>query len=170
MEKILADFGVQPILLAAQIVNFLVVLFILQKLLYKPVLKVLDERKRRIEESLENAEKIQKELAETEAQRDKVLNEAIEEGKKIIAEASAQGNSLMVESQAKAKADMEAMMEQGRQMIVGEKEKMKSEVKGEVARMIEMSLEKVLGSALDSKTQGKLVDQAVKSIKDYEIY
>jgi len=129
-------------------------------------LKVLDERKKRIEESLANAEKIQKELEDTEAKRAQVLDEAIEEGKRIIAEASAQGNSLMVESQAKAKADMEAMMEQGRQMIVGEKEKMKVEVKGEVAKMIEMSLEKVLGSALDAKTQGKLVDQAVKSIKD----
>ena len=166
MEKILSDFGVQPILLAAQMVNFLVLLFILQKLLYKPLLKVLDERKKRIEESLANAEKIQKELEDTEAKRAQVLDEAIEEGKRIIAEASAQGNSLMVESQAKAKADMEAMMEQGRQMIVGEKEKMKVEVKGEVAKMIEMSLEKVLGSALDAKTQGKLVDQAVKSIKD----
>ena len=165
MEKVIADFGIDWRLLAAQVVNFLILLFILKKILYKPVITLLDERKKKIEESLANAEKIQKELEETELSREKVLNEAIEEGKRIIAEASAQGNALMIESQNKAKADMEAMMEQGRQMIVGEKEKMKTEVKGEVARMIEMSLEKVLGNALDSKTQGKLVDDAVKTMK-----
>lgn len=165
MDKIFADFGVNPILLAAQIVNFLVVLFILQKLVYKPLLKLLDERKRKIEESLENAEKIQLELEETELKRAQVIENAIEEGKKIISEATAQGSQMMAESQAKAKADMEAMMEQGMQMIAGEKEKMKTEVKTEVAAMIGMSLEKVLGSGLDSKAQTKLVEDAVKTIK-----
>lgn len=165
MDKIFADFGVNPILLAAQIVNFLVVLFILQKLVYKPLLKLLDERKRKIEESLENAEKIQLELEETELKRAQVIENAIEEGKKIISEATAQGSQMMAESQAKAKADMEAMMEQGMQMIAGEKEKMKTEVKTEVAAMIGMSMEKVLGSGLDEKSHKKLVDDAVKTIK-----
>lgn len=165
MEKVLSDFGVNPILLAAQVVNFLVLVFILHKLLYKPVLKLLDERKKKIEESLKNAEKIQLELEETEARREKVLNEAIEEGKRIISEASAQGALMMQESQAKAKEDMEAMMEQGKAMISGERDKMTREVKGEVARMIEMSMEKVLGGSLDLKAQSKLVDDAVKTIK-----
>lgn len=164
MEKVLTDFGVNPILLAAQVVNFLVLLFILKKILYKPVITLLDERKKKIEESLKNAEKIQKELEETEVNREKILADAIEEGKKIIAEASAQGNALMVESQNKAKADMEAMMEQGKAMIAGERDKMTREVKQDVARMIEMSMEKVLGG-IDAKSQQKLVDDAVKTIK-----
>jgi F-type H+-transporting ATPase subunit b len=165
MDKILSDFGVNPILLAAQIVNFLVLLFILQKLLYKPILKVLDERKRRVEESLANAEKIQKELEETEVKRQQIMDEAIEESKKIIAEATAAGNQIHADAQVKAKADAEAMMEQGMAMIAGEKDKMKAEIKTEVATMIEMSLEKVLGKALDSKSHQKLVDDAVKTIK-----
>lgn len=164
MEKVLSDFGVNPILLAAQVVNFLVLLFILKKLLYKPVITLLDERKKKIEDSLANAEKIQKELEETEVRREKVLAEAIEEGKRIIAEATAAGNALMIESQNKAKADMEAMIEQGKAMIAGERDKMTREVKQDVARMIEMSMEKVL-VGLDSKSQQKLVDDAVKSIK-----
>lgn len=165
MEKILSDFGVQPILLLAQVVNFLVLLFILQKLLYKPIIKVLEERKRKIEESLNNAEKIQKELEETEAKRIQVMDEVIEESKKIIAQAQLQSNILKEESQEKTKKEMEEMMQQGMQMIAGEKEKMKSEVKSEVATMIKMSLEKVLGKALDSKMQQKLVEESVKTIK-----
>lgn len=164
MEKVLSDFGVNPILLAAQAVNFLVLLFILKKILYKPLIALLDERKRRIEESLKNAEKIQKDLEETEIKREQVLNEAIKEGKRIIAEASAQGNALIIESQNKAKVDMEAMIDQGKAMIEGERDRMIREVKQDVARMIEMSMEKVLGG-LDSKAQQKLMDDAVKSIK-----
>lgn len=165
MEKILSDFGINPILFAAQIVNFVVLLFILKKLLYKPVLKLLDERKQKIEESLANAEKIQKELAETEIRRDEVLNQSIMEGKKIVEEATVSAGQIVADAHTKAQADMQQMMDQGMQMIAGEKEKMKTEVKGEVAAMIQMSLEKVLGSALDSKSQQKLVEDAVKTIK-----
>lgn len=165
MEKILSDFGINPILLAAQIVNFLVLLFILKKLLYKPILKMLDERKKKIEESLENAEKIQKELEETEVRRDEILNKSIDEAKKIVDEANVAAAQIHADAQVKAKADMEAMMEQGMQMIAGEKDKMKSEIKGEVASMITMSMEKVLGKALDSKMQQKLVEDAVKTMK-----
>lgn len=165
MEKILSDFGVQPILLLAQVVNFLVLLFILKKLLYKPILKVLEERKRKIEESLSNAEKIQKELEETEAKSQQVIDKAIEESKKIIAEANIVATQIHTEAQTKSKADTQALMEQAMQMIAGEKEKMKSEIKSEVATIIQMSLEKVLGSALDSKSHQKLVEDAVKTIK-----
>lgn len=165
MEKILSDFGINPILFAAQIVNFLVLLFILHKLLYKPVLKLLDERKKKIEESLANAEKIQKELEETELKREEILNQSINEAKKVVDEANVAAAQIHADAQAKAKADMEVMMEQGVQMIAGEKEKMKTEVKAEVAAMISMSMEKVLGKALDSKMQDKLVEDAVKTIK-----
>lgn len=165
MEKILSDFGVQPILLLAQVVNFLVLLFILQKLLYKPILKILEDRKRKIEESLSNAEKIQKELEQTEARREQVINEAIEESKKIVAEANIAAAQIHSDAQTKSKADAEVMMDQAMQMISGEKEKMKTEIKGEVAAMISMSMEKVLGRALDSKMQQRLVEDAVKTIK-----
>lgn len=165
MEKILTDFGVQPILLLAQVVNFLVLLFILQKFLYKPILKVLEERKRKIEESLSNAEKIQAELDATEAKREKVVNDAIEEGKKIIAEATASANQIIVDAHTKAKTDMDSMMNEGMQMIAGEREKMTNEVKSEVAGMIEMSLEKVLGKSLDAKSHQKLVEDSIKTIK-----
>ena len=51
--EIIKQFGINPILLAAQVVNFIVLLFIFKKLLYKPILKVLDERKKKIEERKE---------------------------------------------------------------------------------------------------------------------
>ena len=70
---ILNQFGVQPILLAAQVVNFLILLFILKKFLYGPILKVLDSRKKTIEQSLKNAEEIERRLLETTEEKEKVM-------------------------------------------------------------------------------------------------
>lgn len=165
MESILKDFGVDLRLLLAQVVNFLVLLLILKKFLYKPILKVLEERKNKIEESLVNAEKIQQELEETEVKREKVVNQAIEEGKRIIAQSTESAGQIIAEAHSKAKVDMDNMMAEGIQMIAGEKEKMKVEIKSEVSNMIQLSLEKVLGQALDSNSHKKLVDEAVRSIK-----
>ncbi len=165
MDKILSDFGVQPILLAAQIVNFIVLLIILQKLVYKPVLKMLAERKKKIEEGLANSEKITSELEAIEARKQSEIDKAIEEGKRIINEATENANMIMTEAHTKAKSDMEAMMEEGKQMIEGEKEKMKTEVKSEVAGMIAMSLDKVLGKSLDSKSHQKIAEESIKQIR-----
>ena len=63
--EILKNFGIQPTLLLAQIVNFTIILFVLKKFFYKPITKVLEERKRRIEESLKNADEIEAKLQKT---------------------------------------------------------------------------------------------------------
>ncbi len=85
--EILKQFGINPILLAAQVVNFLILLFILQRFLYKPLLKVLAERKKKIAESLKNAEEIEKRLLETEEEKEKILAKASTEAQKLLDDA-----------------------------------------------------------------------------------
>src|SRR4051812_43591683 len=73
----------------AQVVSFCIVAFLLQKFAYKPVVTMLEERRKRIEEGLANAEKIKSELQRTEAQRQEVLNQANTQANKLIEEARA---------------------------------------------------------------------------------
>ncbi|PYJ55531.1 MAG: ATP synthase F0 subunit B, partial [Verrucomicrobia bacterium] len=73
----------------AQIISFLVVAGLLYKFAYKPILKVLEERRQRIADSLANAEKIKAELARTEAARQEVLNQTNLQANKLIEEARA---------------------------------------------------------------------------------
>src|SRR3989344_8122556 len=82
--EILENFGIQPTLLFSQIVNFTIILFLLKKFLYKPILKVLDDRHKKIEESLKNAALIEENLKKTEDQ-----------SKKIVADAQAQAQTLI---------------------------------------------------------------------------
>src|SRR5437660_8374848 len=73
----------------AQVINFLIVAGVLTVFAYKPILKVLEERKQRIADSLANAEKIKVELARTEAARQEVLNQTNLQANKLIEEARA---------------------------------------------------------------------------------
>ena len=102
--EILNQFGVQPILLAAQVVNFFILLFLLKKFLYGPILKVLNERKKRIEDSLKNAEEIEKRLQETNEKIDQMLAKASKEGQEVIDEATAQANLIIEDSKTRAEA------------------------------------------------------------------
>src|SRR3989344_8353758 len=84
--EILKQFGINPVLLAAQVVNFLILLFILKKFLYKPILKVLDERKRKIEESLNNATEIERKLSQTNETIEKMIGKAALDAQKMLDE------------------------------------------------------------------------------------
>lgn len=164
MEKIITDFGVQPVLLAAQIVNFLILLFLLKKFLYGPILKVLETRKKTIADSLKNAEKIEKRLADTEEESDKRITTAAKEAQKIIDEATKNAQLVVAEAHQKAQVDIDEMMEKGKQSIQFEKEKMQQEMREEISDIVVTALEKVTGKVINKADQKKMIDQAVKGL------
>lgn len=164
MEQILSEFGVQPILLAAQVVNFLVLLFILKKLLYKPILGVLEKRKQTIAQSLKNAEEIEKKLAQTEADREKALIKASDEAKEIIAEATKSGSLIIAEAHERASKDIEEMLAKGQSQINQDREKMQQEIREELADLVVVSLEKIVGKSIKKEDQKKIIDQTLKDI------
>ena len=87
MGETLQQLGIQWPKLIAQVVNFAIVLFILWKFAYKPVLAMLEQRRQKIAESMANADKIKAELAATEASRRQILDKANVDSNKFIEEA-----------------------------------------------------------------------------------
>src|SRR5688500_19386444 len=83
------QFGFNTSLFISQLISFCIVAFLLHRFAYKPILKVLEERRQLIEESLANAEKIKQELARTEAARQETLTQANNQANKLIEEARA---------------------------------------------------------------------------------
>ncbi len=83
----LADFGVKPILLLAQTVNFLLLLFILKRFLYKPLLRVLETRREKIAASLKTAEEIEQRLQQVSLEREMSLKKAAKEAEEIVKDA-----------------------------------------------------------------------------------
>ncbi len=162
--EILESFGIQPILLAAQAVNFLILLWVLQRFAYKPILKVLETRKQTIADSLKNAEEIEKRLQKTEEDREKRLQKAADEAREILGDATKTASQIMEEAQERGRVQMAEIIEKGRQTLQAEQDKLHQEIRQEVAIMVVTALEKVTGKVLSASDQKKLVDQSLKDL------
>src|SRR3989344_2957239 len=162
--EILKQFGVQPILLAAQVVNFLILLFILKKLLYKPLLKVLDERKKRIEESLENAEKIQKKLLETEEEKEKILAKASGEVQKMLDETKKEIGTMKEEGKLQAEQLAAQIIKKGEDEASANAEKMEQAIMVKVAEIVAVGMEKVTGKSFNSKERKEMIEKTMRNM------
>lgn len=162
---ILTNFGVQPILLIAQVVNFLLLLFILKRFLYKPILKVLEERKQKIAESLKNAEEIDKKLEQITLEREERLKKASKEAESLLQEATKTAEKIVAEAHQKAALDNQRMMEKTQTQIQLEKAKLQQEMHAELVDLVAKALVKVTGEVTDEKSHKKMVERSLKEVQ-----
>jgi len=162
--NILDQFGINPILLAAQVVNFLVLLFILKKLLYKPLLKVLDERKKTIERSLKNAEEIELKLQKISDEESSRLAKATLESEKVIKGAEELKTQIISEAKIHAAEVTEKMIVEAKGQLQMEREKLRSDVMGELGEVVALSLEKIIGR-IDKNKQKELIEKSIKELQ-----
>jgi F-type H+-transporting ATPase subunit b len=166
MDKILTDFGVQPIYLAAQAVNFIILLLILKKFLYRPILKILKDRKQTISDTLLKAEQITAQLQTADVTAAEKLSEASKQAQVIIANASNTAHRIITEAHEKAQVDVDLMIEQGKQSISVERENMKNEMSDQLAGLVVLGMEKIAGKVIDRPEHSKIVDQTINSLKE----
>ncbi|MEI7750234.1 MAG: F0F1 ATP synthase subunit B [Candidatus Moraniibacteriota bacterium] len=155
--EILTQIGINGKLLLAQAVNFLVLLFILHRFAYKPMLAFLEKRTERIEEGLRNAEEAKKRLDEAGKSEEKILTAAREEAKKLVAETRASAEKRGAEMIAEFGKKAEKIVEEAQERAKEEREKLFREAKGEIADLVIATTEKVLREKLDGDAeQGKV--------------
>lgn len=161
---ILDQFGVQPILLAAQVVNFLILLFILKKFLYKPVLKVLEERKQRIADSLKNAEEIERKLLQTEEEKERVLDKTQFEVEKMLNEAKREIEMMKGEGKAQAEQMAAQIIKKGGESARAEVERMRKDLMVHMVDIVALGMEKVTGKSFSKKDQKELIEKEVRNL------
>ena len=103
--------------LVAQLINFAILLFVLRLFLYKPVLRIIDERKRRIEEGLNRAEQAAEQASASEEEARRVTDEARAEGREIVARAQQTADRLRAELEERARTDAEQIVTRAREEI-----------------------------------------------------
>jgi len=145
----LKNLGIEPKLLLAQIVNFFILLFLLWKFLYKPILKVFDERSKKIKESLDQAEKVKQEAKKTEKIRQEILQNAKKEAENTLnkAEKIAEKNKKEIINQASLEA--KKLLEKTQQEIDKQKKNILESVRKDISSLTLISLEKILGKLED---------------------
>ena len=162
--ELLSKLGIDWKLLLAQIINFVILLFVLRKFLYKPVIKMLEDREKKIETSLKQVETIEKNLFASEAEKAKIISESRNEAGKIIVEAKEMSEKLREELSNTAKLEAVAILEEGKKLLAQDREKMFKELKNEVAGIVKSAAEKLLQEKLDSETDKKMIDNSLKGL------
>jgi len=157
-------FGVNGPLFISQCVSFLLVCWLLSRFAYRPILNVLEQRRQRIAESLENAEKIKAQLAEAETKHAEILERANGEAQKMINEARTSAAALAQTRQQQAIAEAEGIIAQAREAIGLERDRMLAELRREVARLVVDTTGKVTGKILTADDQRRLSEEAAREI------
>lgn len=162
--EFLEKFGVDPLLLLAQIVNFTILLLLLKLFLYKPILKILEERKKKVEHSIKSAEAIERKLAKVEEEQQKFLDQAKNEANKIIAEAKSEAKELTEKTITQTRQTAEEILTKNEQHLKLEKEAMLLEVKKELADLVAVATAKVVGKSLNEKDNQEIINQTLKEL------
>jgi len=148
--------------LVAQIINFSLLMVLLSTLLYKPVVKMLDERAKRIRESLQKAEEVKREAERTEQQFDARIQEARQEGQGIMAQATKTGERLIEEARQKARQEGEALLVRARSEIEMERDRAIIELQQRFADLTVLAASKVIGKSLDKDAHARLIEEVLK--------
>ncbi len=154
--------GINLPVFISQLVSFIILFVLLLLVAYKPLLKMLDERSRKIKESLEEAESLKEQSLHAEEEVKKALQAASHKGQEIVTQASKASDEIRAKAQDLAKKDADEIIERARQDIKAERDEAISELRKEFADLTVLAAGKVIGETLDKESHKKLIDKVLQ--------
>lgn len=151
--------GINPSLLVSQLINFVLLAFLLYKLLYKPVLRMLAQRQERIAHSMADVDAAREAAAKAQQEYDRRVAEAQRKAQEIIAEAAQASDKVGAEIKADAQREADVIRQQARTEAAQERAHLLAEVQSQIASLSMLATERILGQTVDANTQRKLIDQ-----------
>jgi len=156
--------GVDSKLLIAQIVNFLILLFLLRKFLYNPVIKMLDERKQKITEGLDAAEQSKNSLQDAGSKSSEIIEKAHLESKNIMVVSKKLADTEAKKIIEKADRQAEIILRNANEEATQNKQSALVEAKKEISEILSLSLDKVIGNDLAPSEKEKLTEKAIGKV------
>ncbi|SNB52564.1 F0F1 ATP synthase subunit B [Thermoflexus hugenholtzii] len=156
--------GINPIYLIAQILNFLVIWFLLSRFVFPRVLKALEERRALIEKGLEDAKAAEQLRASMQAERQRILEEALAERQRIVAEAVRQAEQQRAQILSEARVEAQRILEVAREEAERERERVLGELRNQIAALALAAAHRVVGDALDESRHRRLIQEFFTAI------
>jgi F-type H+-transporting ATPase subunit b len=153
--------GISLPTLIAQIINFLILLVILYLFAYKPIIKMFDERARKITESLDESQKVKNQALKAEEEFKKRIESASKEGQEVVARAMRTGEEFRQRAQQEAKQEAQQLVEKARVEIQRERDEAIGELRQQFADLAVVAAEKVIEKSLDKETHRQLIDKVL---------
>lgn len=158
--------GVHWELLLVQFIAFIIFLALLWKFALGPIVRMLDARQDRIRDSIEAADRMERELAATRAQNEEVLAEARREAQQIIAGARENSEQMISRAQEQARVEGEQLIEKARLTIQQEQHQAWLQLRKDVAELAIAAATKIVRHDLDPAQQAKLIEETLEQASD----
>lgn len=165
MSELINQLGIDWRLLLAQVVNFLILLWVLKRFAFEPLKKFLHERQKRIEKGLRDAEYAAGQREKLKTLRAQIISAGQKEAEVILAESRKKGLNEYQETVEQAKSKAREVFAQAKDEIIQEKEKTIEEAKRELGSLVMMAAERVLGEKVDEEKDREIVEKALREIK-----
>ena len=164
MGSVAQQFGVYWPNLIAQLILFAIVYFVLKTFAFKPIIAMLEERRRRIEEGQLNAEKIKKQLAEAQTRYEEILAKANADSQKLLEEVRASGDRLAEQKRQEAITAAEQITLKAQEAMALERDKSMAEMKRELGRLVVDATSRVTGKVLSPQDHEKINEETARQI------
>lgn len=160
MEKLGINWG----LLIAQLFNVILLVVLLSRYLYQPVLKILNERTQRIQEGLRDAEQVKQQLANAKRDYDAEIAKARQEAAGVLAQAQERARTQEAEIIAQARAEADRLRSEAREQALQERDQLLRDVKGQVADLVTLTASRVLGAELQARGHDRLIEESLAEL------
>jgi len=158
------QFGVNWPGLIAQAVSFLLLALLLRQFAYKPLMRLLDERRKRIADSLADAERVRAERAAAEAERRKVLDAARAEADRIVGEAREAAAALADRERRRAEETAAGILAKAHDDAVQERDRVRTELRQELGGLVLQATAAVTGKVLAPADQARICEQGLEGL------
>jgi F-type H+-transporting ATPase subunit b len=155
---------VVPGLMIWTIITFLLVLFVLRRFAFSRIQRLIDARRDRIREALDEADKARAEARELRELTKREREEAKAERERILDETRRQGQAQFERAREQASEDLKRRLDENQRELEAENRRLREEIRRDVIELTLLAAEKVTGKALDADDQRRLVDEAIEEV------
>jgi F-type H+-transporting ATPase subunit b len=157
-----ASLGINLSLLVVFIINFIILLILLRLFLYKPVMKVLDERAKRTKEAMELAETTKQQFEQAKTEVQKQIDKGRQEAQAIITQAVQTGERLKEESRQEAAKQAQGIVDRTKAELETERDRIVGDLRREFVELSVLAAEKVIKETLDKEKHRKLIEETLQ--------
>ena len=147
--------------LVTNLINFTILLIVLRVFLYKPVLRLLDERRRRIQEGLDQAAQAASQASASEQEAREAIDQAQREGRELVQQAQQGAAQLREQLEERARADAEQIVARAREEVRIERDQAIAQLRREFADLTITAAERVMRQSLDRAAHQRLIDEVL---------
>ena len=164
LSNVAHQFGVDWSNFIAQVILFAIVYLVLKTYAFRPVIAMLEERRRRIEEGQINAENIKRQLAEAQAKYEEILAKASADAQRLIQEVHASGDRLAEQRRQEAVAAAEQITLKAQEAMALERDRIMAELKQQLGRLVVDTTTRVTGKVLTPQDHQRINEETAREI------